>query len=948
MVVGTNITLSLSINAAAPTFNRIRLIPTWLLSGCAETASSTSAVVENIVGNNGTVYLPTPSLVGIYSLCVSSRDERDVDEDYLLHPLQITVIDSVIVDLFPVNASSVSQNQSTVIFLSLRSLSTILPSDFHVVVVPVNVAGCQGAHGSVNIQDVTSTFAHLPPLTFSGQYKVCISLSSSPSDDLSYSLQPATVTVTLPLVSAVSVMHALHTQVVGGVINRLSLIGVAQGDTIALMPSTTVGCSDLSHRSAVVLSMTDAIYRYYINLQLPLSASGLYKICHAPNGADSTVATSYTDQVLTISAVPNIVDSLPTSFANPLIIVRGSTVYLEPIGSSITVNDRIALLPTSATGCESAGAISMQVALVSSSLRIHLPSGGLTTGSYIICYHSAAAQAGDGTNDAHYIRQLNQIDVTAPVVTSFVPLNADINKLVTGREIRISLSGTFKSASERLAVLPASVLGCIGASSSSAFSTLESNQQSVIFSVNSLPECTTLPCDLKVCHSSATAGDDETFSDQGFAGLLSVVKSVVGSRYRQRINNVWVSKYSFVAPAGTIVSVSGAINDGCQGASSSTSKSVPLACSSVVDNGSNKPRCIHTWSNDVVGADFASKSICGAASGLGNTDTSFVEQGIGTDVIWSIDQNTPRPLGTMAGVDRVRTIHAGASDGYLFVVTSSGDSGGVVKFTKYDGSGAQNLLTGLSSPWGFVSDSNHFYVTENSENRISKYLKVYVGGTPTVDSSSNNFIVFNNVCTGGQLPRSIDVESRTEISNTVYYICSDGSTSSMRSLLVSGGGDTQPVTLSSGLPEVKDLVVSNGQAHVACGSSGIRTFALSGSGPRHSLLDGFDHKQVMSMSLVRSGSGGSERELLYFVDYLENIHYLALYEVDISSATSVASIQPKPVALIDFDVLDKASGTQFQDVYIAVHQNGNGFYLQQSWQDPSSHLESVIVRVEKV
>ena len=926
IVAGTDVTLSLSLYPSSsinPSSLTIGVSPISAV-GCAGASTNAAAV-----GSNGQVTIQTPALVGIYSLCVSSAGGA-TDQVFLLHSIQITVVAATVGSIAPVDAHAsniVPRSTGSVrSILFFVSPVTSLQSNVRVVFIPRSVIGCLGAHNS---DAILGSFIHIPPLSL-GSYKLCVS-SPSPTTDTNYAPQPATLIVAAPTISSASITHASPLHLVGGVRNRLSLVGVNTGDFVALLPlsESVIGCSVLSHRGTVSSSGT-------IDIELSIGASGIYKICHAPASANPSLPVSYIDQNVLINAVSNTINGMETSFANPSIVIRGSPVYMQPIGNNIVLNDRVAFIDASSYGCQGAAIAALPVATVAGELRIQFAAAGLSIGTYVVCiqFDDGTTAGNDGAQDINYIRQTTSINVVAPSVTSISPFNAYSNDLVTnGRQVKLSIVGSFASVSERVALLPFSTRGCLGAESIST--TIDNGLNTVTFSDPVLQGCTSssMPCQFKICYSSLHSGGDVTFSEQGYNSLRNVAKTIVGSRYLQTVASTPTSFYSFVAHAGTIVSMSSGSNVGCQGAAASSFRYGPTTCTHA--------KCLYTWSapsRPIGTSSFATNSICSSTDGGSN----YIEQGIGTDVVWAVNQNTPSQLGTAdTNVDRVRTIHA--NDGMLYVVKSNGGSmGGVIKYTKEDGSGQQNLLDesqNLNEPWGFVSDKNHYYVTENGANgnRIIKYGKTCLGSSCNVVSSGNNKITYINVCPSTSRPRSIDVNGRTGISTIAYFICSSGSTSSLRSLTLGASSETSTYIVGN-LPEIKDLVLSTDATYgyIACGSAGIKRITLS-TGAITSLISDFNHKIVMSLSVSSTG-------VLRFVDYDGVDNYLALLEIDVSTETSSTTIQPKPIAVIDYSVLGMDAGTPFKDVYV-TETAGNVLYLQQSFHNFGSDVESRIARV---
>jgi hypothetical protein len=319
----------------------------------------------------------------------------------------------------------------------------------------------------------------------------------------------------------------------------------------------------------------------------------------------------------------------------------------------------------------------------------------------------------------------------------------------------------------------------------------------------------------------------------------------------------------------------------------------------------------------------------------------YVDQNldVSSSVVWDVRQNSPPQLRTIGG-ERVRSVHTGRADGFVYLVksTTMGSSGGVVKYARYDGSDEGNLLTGLNQPWGFVSDAANFFVSENGANRIKSWGKSYSPVPAAVGSTSRTY---TNVCSIGQ-PRSLSVISTASTATTLYYVCSDGSSSELRSLAVSdrnydSSSSSSSVRIQRFSGEIKDMVLgeSDGYAYVARGSSGIERVLLS-TGASEFIMQGYEHQYITSLMYARGR--------LFFVDYEHNIHHLGLHELD---AAGVASVVPTPMATLDYSELEKDAGTRFVDVYVCGNIDGTEFYLQQSWIDPNESYESVIARVKR-
>jgi len=286
-------------------------------------------------------------------------------------------------------------------------------------------------------------------------------------------------------------------------------------------------------------------------------------------------------------------------------------------------------------------------------------------------------------------------------------------------------------------------------------------------------------------------------------------------------------------------------------------------------------------------------------------------------------------------------MHAGRSDGYLYVVTADGTSGGVVKFAKFDGSDQGNVLDeteNLNQPWGFVTDNDHLYVSENGNNQIRQYPKTYVGSTPT--ATGDQKVTWTDVCEIGN-PRSLDID----VSNgaALYYICSDGSKSELRSIDTTqpSGTGTHSRLGNTWSGEIKDISILGNYAYVARGASGIDRVVLSSGAVSGGLMTGFETQYVWSLAVAD--------ERVFFVDYEHNIEYMGVYELDLSTASvGGATFGANPLGLVDYTTLDKDAGTRFSDIYLAANPDGLELYLQQSWDDPNSDYESAIARVRQV
>ena len=764
----------------------------------------------------------------------------------------------------------------------------------------------------------------LTTATSVGMRKLCLSASSgaAPQDDDDYEIQHGFVNVTSLSTLSFKVDKAHPTRIVGGVENIFILTGShGNGDYVSIMSSSVVGCTDIQH----ITTITNNILRYTLPLGVP---AGEFKLCVAPSSAlNHAFSEAYIDQQMFVTAIANAAHAMSTSHAHPFVVIRHTDPWMTVTGTVI-VNDRLALIPGANHGCQDASTNTLVVVEQEGSPSIHLP--GYNAGSYAIC-HCDAVLSSPCNQDIHYVRQTTVVVVSLPTLTSMQPLKANPHVFVHGHNVHFSLTGTMAATTERIAILVASTNGCTGASSVAA--SLGNPLDTVFFPSLNIA-CVAPPCDVKVCYSSSSNGGDNTFSDQGLQTtsgqpMQLVMPSVLGSVCKQTVGSTTTHRFVHVAPTDSYVSMSNDDSSGCRDAAESSYKRGPLVCSS-------STHCLQTRN---LPSDLADRSLCYAAAGTGGDEESdYVKQHV-VDVgsaVWEVRQNLPQQLRTIGGA-RVRTIHAGRSDGFLYIVKhGEGNADGIVKYARSaDGSDQGNLLdtsTGLNQPWGFVSDASRFFVSENGDgaNKIRSWTKSSSSPVPAVNGESSR--TYLGVCDTGK-PRSLSVTSTAMVSDILYYVCSDGTSSKLRSLDISS---EIKVTLKGFSGEIKDMVMGEGDgyAYVAL-PAGINRVLLS-SGASELLMPGYDYQYVMSLAFA-SGR-------LFFVDYAHNIDHLGLFQVDVSS-TSI--ILPTPLATLDYSDLEKDAGTPFVDVYLCGNSDGTEFYLQQSWGDPNESYESVLARVKK-
>jgi hypothetical protein len=926
-VVGTNATFAFRVADSILASVYVGLSP--LGSGCLN-ANVTAQPLNSY--NNATLRLP--STAGDYSVCVSTVNSGTYDNDYLQHADLVSLVPARVEVIGVINATSgtiVPQNEAV-----FGTVNAIVAEGTRASFLLNEVLGCMNAHAS-SVAVASSGLISIPAATMqAGTYKICVSTDGSPVDDYSYDSQTAVFTVRPPRVTSLTIQNAHPNQVVGGVENKYELGGGSSG-VVAVMPYNTIGCSSLE-RVGLMNSQN------VVSFTLPLGVTGQYKLCHSNALSDHSSVFSYVDQQVTITVVPNRVAALTTSFADANVVVASSHSYMLVSGTNIDAQDKIALVQ-GVDGCQGASTSAMAVATVSAALRIEFPSNGYNAGSYHIC-HFDHGSALTGNDDTHFVRQTSTLLVSSPTLTTVAVLNAVATAFVGGTDVRFKVMGT--SALQRVAVLSAAAKGCTGAAV--AASTVSSDSE-VFFSSMSIGDCTPTaaqPCALKVCHSiTSSGGDDAAFADQGANTLQMVAPTVHGTLYVNKgsCSNCEKAHLVYVASAGTYLSVGNDATSGCDGAGSSSYKTAALTCTDA-----SKTHCVHSWVSSALPTNPAitSRSICHASSATsGGTDTDYVQQKIPFNVLYQIHQNRPASLRTTGG-PRVKTMHAGRSDGYLYVVMADGSSDGVVKFAKFDGSDQGNVLDeteNLNQPWGFVTDNDHLYVSENGNNQIRQYPKTYVGSTPT--ATGDQKVTWTDVCEIGN-PRSLDID----VSNgaALYYICSDGSKSELRRIDTtqpSGTGtDSRLGNTWSG--EIIDISILGNYAYVARGVSGIDRVVLSTGAVSGGLMTGFETQYVMSLAVAD--------DRVFFVDYEHNIEYMGVeymgvYELDLSTASvGGTTFGANPLGLVDCTTLDKDAGTRFSDIYLAANPNGLELYLQQSWLpvDANSDYESAIARVKQV
>jgi hypothetical protein len=286
---------------------------------------------------------------------------------------------------------------------------------------------------------------------------------------------------------------------------------------------------------------------------------------------------------------------------------------------------------------------------------------------------------------------------------------------------------------------------------------------------------------------------------------------------------------------------------------------------------------------------------------------------------------------------RIRTIYSEEENDYLYIVGSDGTSNGIIRYSKFDGSNPGNLLHGddnLNQPWGFVSSPQHYFIGENGGNRIRRYGREPSSVYPTAVGSQ--LVMWNDVCSIGN-PRSLDVAPTFTTSNLLYYVCSDGSNSELRSIDTTTGSHSR---IGRYTGEIKDLSILGMYAYIARGTIGITRIVLSTGAASGELMTGFDTHFVMSIATVN--------DRVYFIDYQHDIQYpLRLYELNVETSLS---FEAKPIGIIDFSELGKDHGTPFLDIYLTARSisNAKEFYLQQSWRDPNETYESAIAKVKQV
>lgn len=916
-VVGTNATFTFRVADSILASVYVGLSP--LGSGCLN-ANVTAQPLNRY--NNATFQLP--STAGDYSVCASTMNSGTYDNDYLQHADLVSLVPARVEVIGVINATSgtiVPQNEAV-----LGTVNAIVAEGTRASFLLNEVLGCTNAHAS-SVAVASSGLVSIPAATMqAGTYKICVSTDGSPVDDYSYDSQTAVFTVRPPRVTSLTIQNAHPNQVVGGVENKYELVGGSSG-VVAVMPYDTIGCSSLE-RVGLMNSQN------VVTLTLPLGITGQYKLCYSNALSNHSSVFSYVDQQVTITAVPNRVTALTTSFADANVVVASSHSYMLVSGTNIDVQDKIALVQ-GVSGCQGASTSAMAVATVSAALRIEFPSNGYNAGYFHIC-HFDHRSALTGNDDTHFVRQTSTLLVSSPTLTNIAVLNAHPNQVVGGGPVRFKVEGT--SDHQRVAVLLSAVAkGCTGAAV--AASTVSSDSV-VFFSSMSIGDCTPTaaqPCALKVCHSTTSSGSDDTaFADQGIDTLQMVAPTVQGTLYINKgsCSSCEKTHFVFVAGAGSYLSVGNDATSGCDGAASSSYKTAALAC---ID--ASNSHCVHSWKSSALPTTptITSRSICHASSATsGGTDTDYVQQNIPLNVMYEIRQETPSSLRTTGG-PQVRTMHAGRSDGYLYVVAADGTSDGVVKFAKFDGSDQGNVLDeteNLNQPWGFVTDNTHLYVSENGNNQIRQYPKTYVGNTPA--AVGNEKVTWTNVCVIGK-PRSLDIV----VSNAaaLYYICSDGSKSELRS--IDTGTGTHSRLGNTWSEEIKDISILGNYAYVAKGASGIDRVLLSSGTVSGGLMTGFETQYVMSLAVAD--------DRVFFVDYEENREYMGVYGLDLSTTSvGVTSFGAIPLGLVDYTTLDRDTGTRISDIYLAANPNGLELYLQQSWKDFESDYESAIARVKQV
>lgn len=331
--------------------------------------------------------------------------------------------------------------------------------------------------------------------------QVCYADAASSGDaDTDFLVQVITFTIATPAVSSISAANAAPMPWTSNTDVVMAVVGPVQGDFIAILDSSTVGCLGAN---TVKLELQVGVAA---NSGTGLAA-GSYKVCFALDASGGNDDEDYVDVGLSVTVVA------ATITAAPLTWTAGVDIQVDLTGSA--VGDFVKLVPTTSAGCLGAGGS----ALVVSAGPIITTGTALTATTYRLC-HAPAASSGDADGD--FTDQGVAVTVTAPYITGAAPISASAAHIVAGVDAEIQLTEGTNSVgtNDFVAFISTSSIGCVGAAAT----------KRTVLSGDKVTTGTSLVADTyKLCFAiDTTVGDaDSDFIEQ--PATITVVGTILAS-----------------------------------------------------------------------------------------------------------------------------------------------------------------------------------------------------------------------------------------------------------------------------------------------------------------------------------------------------------------------------------------------------------------------------------
>ena len=586
--------------------------------GCkdAQTSRLTVSASKSVLLTSGSL-----SQTGTFHACVAaSSTGGDAEEDFVRQPATIEVSNALTgASITGASASTIAAGANVTASIS----GTYSTGDFLSLILASTV-GCQGAESTRNAIESSGAWTIYAPST-TGQYKVCQALAATGGQNAAnFRELPISFAVVAQGVQSVLPVSALQHYVAAGASTICAVAGAADGDFVALVPTSSSACS-----TAVTNRLNVATGRITTPANL---AAGSYRTCHAASATNGDEASDYIEQAFVLVVASATVTSIGAVSALPQPVTSGVATAVQLGGPSVVDGDFVALIASSAVGCTDSHTVKLTLA---SGGRVTV-AAGTAAGTWKVCY---ALQASTGDAAADFVDQGVQLVVASKAVTSLTPVNAAASSFTAATVVTLSVVGTV-STGNYVSLVPTSTEGCTGASlRNMAVSSGPVVTTSTLFTVGTY----------KACLSTGAGNNDALYSDQGgtyevvSAGVsaIATVNAVPGSIAANTAMTLSVTD----AATGDFVSLVSSSSVGCVGASSSkatVSGSSQIVTSASISAGQYRVCHAAASTSGSTDASFRAQPIELQADGAittvrvaGTTDKTIVGQGTATIIVLS-------------------------------------------------------------------------------------------------------------------------------------------------------------------------------------------------------------------------------------------------------------------------------------------------------------------------